>query len=80
MVNAIKTKKVSKAKTPAVLKRKEIVDIDFDFSKIGENVQKNAEQISKNLMRNAEMIGENVKRNSARVGDNMKKYLNRNIK
>jgi|TARA_R110001592_G_scaffold7757_20_gene43090 hypothetical protein len=72
-------KKVTK-KTSATLTRKEIVDIDFDFSKVGENVQKNAEQISKNIMRNAKTIGDNVARNSKAVGDRMTAYLNRNLK
>ena len=66
----------AKAKTT---KKDKIVDIDFDFSKIGENVQKNAEQISKNLMKNAETIGKNVARNSKAVGDRMSAYLNRNL-
>ena len=64
-------------KVPATLKRKEIVDIDFDFSKIGENVQKNAKQIADNIQANAKQIGENVRANSERVGANMKAYLNR---
>jgi len=82
MVKAKATKKVTKkvAKAPATLKRKEIVDIDFDFSKVGENVQKNAEQISKNIMANAKTIGDNVARNSKAVGDRMTAYLNRNLK
>ena len=81
MVKAKATKKVTKkavAKSTSILDR-EIVDIDFDFSKIGENVQKNAEQISKNLMKNAETIGNNVARNSKAVGDRMTAYLNRNL-
>ena len=68
-------KKVTK-KSTSILDR-EIVAIDFDWTKIGENVQKNAEQISKNLMKNAETIGNNVARNSKAVGDRMKAYLNR---
>ena len=81
MVKAKATKKVTKkvAKSTSILDR-EIVDIDFDFSKIGENVQKNAEQISKNIMKNAETIGNNVARNSKAVGDRMTAYLNRNLK
>jgi hypothetical protein len=71
------TKKV--VKSTSILDR-EIVAIDFDFSKIGENVQKNAEQISKNIQKNAEQIGKNVTANANAVGDRMKAYLNRNLK
>ena len=75
------TKKVTKkavAKSNSILDR-EITPIDFDWTKVGENVQKNAEQISKNIMKNAEIIGNNVARNSKRVGDRMTAYLNRNL-
>jgi hypothetical protein len=75
------SKKISKtkAKSTSILDR-EIVEIDFDWTKVGENVQKNAEQISKNIMKNAETIGNNVARNSKAVGDRMTAYLNRNLK
>ena len=52
---------------------------DFDWTKVGENVQRNAEQISKNIMKNAETIGNNIARNSKAVGDRMTAYLNRNL-
>jgi phage host-nuclease inhibitor protein Gam len=70
-------KKTVTKKKPTAIKRKEIVDIDFDFSKIGENVQKNADQIAKNVMANAKQIGDNVAANAERVGNNVKAYLNR---
>ena len=70
--------KMVKAKAKKTKKDK-IVAIDFDWTKVGENVQKNAEQISKNIMKNAETIGNNVARNSKAVGDRMKAYLNRNL-
>lgn len=69
-----------KATKKVATKKEKIVAIDFDFSKVGENVQKNAEQISKNIMRNAKTIGDNVARNSKAVGDRMTAYLNRNLK
>ena len=83
MVKAKATKKpvakkvTKKAKTT---KKDKIVAIDFDWTKVGENVQKNAEEISKNIMKNAETIGNNVARNSKAVGDRMTAYLNRNLK
>lgn len=81
MVKAKTTKKavVKKVTKKATTKKDKIVAIDFDWSKVGENVQKNAEEISKNIMKNAETIGNNVARNSQRVGDRMKAYLNRNL-
>ena len=47
-------KAVAKAKAKTTKKDK-IVAIDFDWTKVGENVQRNAEQISKNIMKNAPM-------------------------
>ena len=81
MVKAKATKKpVAKKVTKKVATKKDkIVAIDFDWTKVGENVQKNAEQISKNIMKNAETIGNNVARNSKAVGDRMSAYLNRNL-
>ena len=76
---AIMAKAVAKAKAKTTKKDK-IVAIDFDWTKVGENVQKNAEQISKNIMKNAETIGNNVAKNSKAVGDRMTAYLNRNLK
>jgi repressor of nif and glnA expression len=72
----------AKAKTTAKAKvtKKKVVDTSFDWTKVGENVQKNAEQISKNIMKNAETIGNNVAKNSKAVGDRMTAYLNRNNK
>ena len=85
MVKAKATKKAvakkvtkKKAKSTSILDR-EIVAIDFDWDKVGENVQKNAEQISKNIMKNAETIGNNIAKNSKAVGDRMTAYLNRNL-
>jgi hypothetical protein len=71
-------KKTVTKKKPTAIKRKEIVDIDFDWTKVGENVQKNAEQIAKNVMANAQRISDNVAANSKEVGDRMTAYLNRN--
>ena len=80
MVKAKATKKpVAKKVTKKTTKKDKIVAIDFDWTKVGENVQKNAEQISKNIMKNAETIGNNVARNSKAVGDRMTAYLNRNL-
>jgi homospermidine synthase len=69
----------SSSVTKKTTKKDKIVAIDFDWTKVGENVQKNAEQISKNIMKNAETIGNNVARNSKAVGDRMSAYLNRNL-
>jgi len=69
-----------KATKKVATKKEKIVAIDFDFSKVGENVQKNAEQIAKNIQKNAKQIGDNVARNSKAVGDRMTAYLNRNLK
>ena len=73
----VATKKATKK---VATKKEKIVAIDFDFSKVGENVQKNAEQIAKNIQKNAKQIGDNVARNSKAVGDRMSAYLNRNLK
>jgi hypothetical protein len=80
MAKMVKAKAKAKATKKVATKKNEIVAIDFDWTKVGENVQKNAEQISKNIMRNAKTIGDNVARNSKAVGDRMTAYLNRNLK
>jgi len=77
-VKAPAKKTVAKKKATAI-KRKEIVDIDFDWNLVGENVQKNADEIAKNVMANAQRIGDNVRANVQRVGDNINAYLNRTI-
>ena len=81
MAKMVKAKAKAKAKATkkVATKKDKIVAIDFDWTKVGENVQKNAEQISKNIMKNAETIGNNVARNSKAVGDRMSAYLNRNL-
>ncbi len=80
MVKATKKTVAKKVTKKATTKKDKIVAIDFDWTKVGENVQKNAEQISKNIMKNAETIGNNVAKNSKAVGDRMTAYLNRNNK
>lgn len=76
----VKVKTTKKPVAKKVTKKDKIVAIDFDWTKVGENVQRNAEQISKNIMKNAETIGNNVAKNSKAVGDRMTAYLNRNNK
>ena len=67
-------KKVTKK---ATTKKDKIVAIDFDWTKVGENVQKNAEEISKNIMKNAETIGNNVARNSKAVDQGRRQVARR---
>jgi len=81
MVKAKATKKpvAKKVTKKATTKKDKIVAIDFDWTKVGENVQKNAEEISANIIKNAETIGNNIAKNSKAVGDRMSAYLNRNL-
>ena len=55
-------------------------DVPYDWSQIGENVRKNADEIAKNVTANAKRIGDNVRANSDRVAKNMTAYLNNDRK